>query len=366
MPLLQHHLHTGTTMKILIIGPAWVGDMIMAQSLFRFLKSKHPDSQIDVLAPDWTRALLSRMPEISNAISMPVGHGKFALGIRLEIGKKLRSEKYDQAITLPNSFKSALIPWIAQIPKRTGWMRECRYILLNDWRRLDKEKYKLMIERFLALGIEKDNALVKPYPYPKLIIDKASLQNALQKFALNTDKPIVALCAGAEFGPSKRWPADYFAQVAQQKLTEGYQIFLFGSANDLPICKYINEKCGMACVDLCGKTSLAEAIDLLSTAEIVVANDSGLMHIAAALDKPVVAVYGSTSPDFTPPLSNKVEILKLDLECQPCFKRECPLGHWNCMKLLTSDKVLSAIDNLKSSDTMPRLTDTGVNSDKTN
>ena len=333
-------------MKILIIGPAWVGDMVMAQSLFRFLKQEHPDAELHVLAPDWTRALLSRMPEISEAISMPIGHGPLALRERYRIGKSLRKESYAQAIVLPNSFKSALIPFFAKIPKRTGWIREARFGVINDWRILDKEKYPLMIERFIALGLPKNQALKKPYPTPHFAISEDSLKRAMEKFEITQDKPIIALCAGAEFGPSKRWPQEYFADVAKQKLAAGYQVFLFGSKNDLPICDHIQKACNDACVNLCGKTSLAEAIDLLSIAKAAVSNDSGLMHIAAAQNMPVVAVYGSTSPDFTPPLGEKAEIVKLNLECQPCFKRECPLGHWKCMKDLTPNIVLKALDEL--------------------
>lgn len=333
-------------MKYLIVGPAWVGDMVMAQTLFKAIKQREPNALIDVLAPAWTNALLARMPEVEKAIALPMGHGELKLAERFKFGRRLAKSCYDQAIVLPNSLKSALVPFFAGIPKRTGWMRECRYGLLNDWRHLDKTHYPLMIERFLALGLPKGATLEKPYPHPHLQVDLASRDAAVKRLGLQTDKSIVALCPGAEFGPSKRWPAEYFAELANTLMAQGYAVWLFGSKNDEAIAQAIQANTHEACVNLCGQTNLAEAIDLLSLAKAAVSNDSGLMHIAAALNLPVVALYGSTSPDFTPPLSDKVAVLKLDLECQPCFQRVCPLGHWRCLRDLRPAGVEAALSDL--------------------
>ncbi len=332
--------------KILIIGPAWVGDMVMAQTLFKLLKKANPDAVIDVLAPDWTRALLTRMPEVNQAISMPLGHGQFQWRVRRALGKELRSAAYDQALVLPNSWKSALIPFFAGIKRRTGWRGEMRYGLLNDVRVLDKARYPLMIERFMALGLPRDVKLAEPYPLPELVIDQASLQRVLTQYQLSTEKSVVALCPGAAFGPSKRWPAEYFAEVARAVLAQGKQVWLFGSKADQELTAIIQERTNQACVDLAGKTSLAEAIDLLSLAQVVVTNDSGLMHISAALQRPVVALYGSTSTEFTPPLGKQVKVLNLNLDCSPCFKRECPLGHWRCMLDLKPAMAIAAMREL--------------------
>lgn len=333
--------------KILVVGPAWVGDMVMAQTLFKVLKQQDAQVQIDVLAPDWTRALLNRMPEVNKAISMPIGHGKLALKQRLEIGRSLQSERYDQAIVLPNSWKSALIPFFAGIQKRTGWRGEMRYGLLNDVRSLDKQSLPLMIQRFMALGLPPKNKLPMPYPYPQLVVSHASLQASIAKHQLTIEKPILAMCPGAEFGPSKRWPAEYFADVAREYIRQGYQVWLFGSKNDQSVADIIQAGCNQACINLIGKTTLDEAIDLLSLAKKVVSNDSGLMHIAAALGRPLVAMYGSTSTAFTPPLSQKVKIVNLKLECSPCFKRECPLGHWKCMKDMKPEMVVQALKDVE-------------------
>ncbi len=327
--------------KILIIGPAWVGDMVMAQCLFKLLKQRDENVIIDVLAPAWTFSLLSRMPEVNEAIAMPLTHGELNLRARYQLGQSLRGRKYDQAIVLPNSFKSALIPWFANIPLRTGWRGEFRYGLLNDIRYLDKTRYPLMIEQFMALGMPANQSIPIPYPYPEFHISPLSQQAVLEKYQpVWRGRPILALCAGAEFGPSKRWPEDYYAEVANQKLNAGWDVWLLGSPKDRPVTDKIMQLTANRCENLAGRTDLAESIDLLSLASGVVTNDSGLMHIAAALKKPLIALYGSTSPAHTPPLSKDAHILKLTLACQPCFERTCPLQHHRCMRDLTPDRVL--------------------------
>ena len=339
----------GLDMNILIIGPSWVGDMVMAQTLFQCLRQRHPDCHIDVLAPDWSRPILERMPEVRAALSFPLGHGVLDLAARRKIGKGLAGQ-YDQAILLPNSLKSALVPFFAGIAKRTGWKGEMRYGLLNDIRTLDKDRYPLMIERFMALAGEPDAALAQPYPRPSLQIDPVSSAAALAKFGLNLEHPVLALCPGAEFGEAKRWPAEHYAKVAEAKIRQGWQVWLFGSQNDHAGGEEIRSRLipGLReeSVNLSGKTSLAEAIDLLSAASAVVSNDSGLMHVAAALNRPLVAVYGSTSPQFTPPLADQVEIVRLGLDCSPCFERTCRFGHYNCLRELQPKPVLEALERL--------------------
>lgn len=336
-------------MNILIIGPSWVGDMVMAQTLFQCLRKEHPGCAIDVLAPEWSRPILERMPEVRSALTFPLGHGALDIKIRKQIGRSLQGQ-YDQAIVLPNSLKSALVPFFAKIPKRTGWRGEMRYILLNDMRTLDKQLYPLMIERFMALAYPKGRALAKPYPKPHLHIDAALQQEALTAFHLQLDKPILALCPGAEFGEAKKWPAEYYAKVAESKIIEGWQVWVFGSKNDHPVGESIRNILPtdqqLQLTNLAGQTSLAQAIDLMACASAVVTNDSGLMHVAAALDRPIVAVYGSTSPQFTPPLADKVAIVRLGIECSPCFQRTCKFGHYNCLKQLQPNLVETALHQL--------------------
>lgn len=333
--------------KILIIGPAWVGDMVMAQTLFILIKQQNPHASIDVLAPAWSEPLLARMPEVRQSLVLPFKHGELKLRERYQLAKKLRDNHYDLAFVLPNSFKSALIPFWAKIPQRTGWRGEMRWGLLNDIRYLNKQKLPLMIERFMALALPPLTTLSKPYPKPVLRISENERSLALAKHQLSlTGKPILALCPGAEFGPAKRWPAEYYAEVARTKLAEGWQVWIFGSPKDQQEAIIIQQETQNACVDLTGKTTLAEAIDLLSLANLVITNDSGLMHIAAALERPLVVLYGSSDPRFTPPLSERVKILSLQLSCSPCFERTCPLKHQRCLRDLHTPMVLQAIADL--------------------
>ncbi len=330
--------------KILIVGPAWVGDMVMAQCLFKLLKQRDPHVIIDVLASAWSLPLLARMPEVSAAIVMPLGHGQLGLRERYRLGKRLRENQYDQAIVLPNSFKSALVLWWAHIPRRTGWRGEMRYFVLNDVRYLDKTRYPLMIERFMALGLERDERLPDDYPLPALQISPASQKTALANHQLAYPvQPILVLCPGAEFGPAKQWPAEYYADIANAKRQEGWIVWIIGSAKDHAVAERIMQATEQRAVNLAGKTKLEEAVDLLSLATVVISNDSGLMHIAAALHKPLVAVYGPTSASFTPPLHKEAKILSLKLNCQPCFQRTCPLQHHRCMRELEPAKVLAAM-----------------------
>jgi heptosyltransferase-2 len=329
---------------ILVIGPSWVGDMVMAQSLFITLKQQHPLCQIDVLAPAWSLPLLQRMPEVRQAIAMPLGHGQLGLSARYQLGKQLKSHAYDQAILLPNSWKSALIPFFAAIPLRTGFLGEMRWGLLNDARHLDKQRLTMTVQRFVALGLPENAPQPPSYAFPKLSISAEQQQTVIDKFQINLERKILALCPGAEYGPAKRWPIEHFANLAQQKQQQGWQVWLLGSDKDKAVAEQINRLSGEVCENFAGNTSLAEAVDLLSLVDVVVSNDSGLMHVAAALDKKLIALYGSSDPNFTPPLHADAKIVNLNLPCSPCFKRECPLGHTECLAKIEPASVMAAID----------------------
>jgi len=321
--------------------------MVMAQSLFMLLKAQEPQRAIDVLAPGWTLPLLERMPEVRTAIKMPLGHGELKLGERRRLGISLREGQYAQAIVLPNSLKSALIPFWAQIPLRTGYVGEMRQWLLNDCRRLDKQRLPMTVQRFVALGLPDGESLPDPVPVPQLVSAEEDRRAAAERLGLvNDHRPVLALCPGAEFGPAKQWPEEYYAQVAQTWLDRDWQVWLFGSANDAGVCSRINALAGERCANLAGHTTLAEAIDLLAMAAFVVSNDSGLMHVAAALQRPLVAVYGSSDPGFTPPLSDTARVERLGLDCSPCFRRECPLGHLNCLKDLAPERINDAMQEV--------------------
>ncbi|MDY0068701.1 MAG: lipopolysaccharide heptosyltransferase II [Porticoccaceae bacterium] len=334
--------------RILIVGPSWVGDMVMAHSLVQLLRERHRGALIDVLAPAWSRPLLDRMPGVRAAIDMPIGHGELALGARMRLGESLRGQ-YDQAIVLPNSLKSALVPFFAGIRTRTGWRGEMRFWLLNDIRLLNKKRHPLMVQRFNALAFAADFTNPVPAPFPVLKVRAEGIPDLMARFGLDTARPVLALCPGAEFGPAKRWPEGHYGAVAAAMVARGWQVWVFGSANDRAVAEALVAGAGEAaqhCHILAGETELAEAIDLLSLAGAVVSNDSGLMHIAAALSRPLVVLYGSTSPGFTPPLAKDVETLSIPVDCGPCFQRECPKGHHRCLVDIAPGQVLDALDRL--------------------
>ncbi len=341
---------TGESMsqsRLLVIGPSWVGDMVMAQALVSALKTQFPESAIDVLAPAWSGPLLARMPQVSAAIAMPIGHGRLGLGARWRLAQTLRARGYRRAFVLPNSFKSALIPLFAGIPVRTGWRGEMRFGLLNDIRLLDKKRYPLMVQRFVALAYADHATLPDTTSRPQLTADKGRLPELYKRLGLQGDRPVLALCPGAEFGPSKRWPAHHFAAVAQEYIGRGWRVWLLGSSNDRSVADQVIASLSTAsqswASNLAGRTELEDVIDLLAAASAVVSNDSGLMHIAAALQRPLVAVYGSSSPAFTPPLGDNVAVLSIPVNCGPCFQRECPEGHLKCLNDLRPQQVLDAL-----------------------
>lgn len=329
-------------MKALIVAPSWIGDTIMAQPLFARLHARHPDLQLDALAPRWVAPVLRRMAEISEVVDSPFGHGQLSLKPRWRLARELAARRYDAVYVLPNSLKSALVPFLAGIPQRIGFTGESRYGLINVRHRLDKLALPLMVERFAQLAEKPGNALAKPISYPKIRSTAADQQQTLAELALERPARIVAFCPGAEYGPAKRWPAAHFAALAKQLAARGCAIWLFGSPKDHAVAEEISQLAPGLCRNLCGATSLGQAVDLLAMAELVVCNDSGLMHVAAALDRPLVTLYGSSSPGFTPPLSDQAAILSLNLDCSPCFKRECPLGHLDCLNKLSPERVLAA------------------------
>ncbi len=314
----------------------------MAQPMLRRLKEQSPDSVINAFAAPWVAPVLERMAEIHRVVLSPFGHGDLMLRGRWQFGRQLRLDNYDQAIILPNSLKSALVPFFAGIPLRTGYVGEWRYGLLNDARPLNKQNLPLLVERFAALAGDRGSPSRPSLPFPHLLSTQDQQRATLSRLGLAPQKPVAAFCPGAEYGPAKRWPAAHFAELAKQ-LAPSHEIWLLGSGKDAAIGEEIATLSGGSARNLCGKTGLGDAIDLLAAANLVVSNDSGLMHVAAALDKPLVALFGSSSPGYTPPLSAQASVLSLNLPCSPCFKRECPLSHFDCLQKLTAQRVYEEI-----------------------
>ena len=327
-------------MKILVVAPSWIGDTIIAQPLLSLIKQRDAAARIEVFAADWSAPLLRRMAEVDAVITNPFGHGSLALGERRKIGLRLASTNFDAAYVLPNSWKSALVPYFAGIPQRIGYHGEARYLLLNQRLRLDIRRHPRLVQRYAALA----GPLPDVLPQPRLESSPQQQVAARQALGLPQNAAPVIFCPGAEYGPAKRWPAAHFAILARRLADNGWPVWLVGSAKDVAVGEEISRLSSSAALNLCGKTGLEQVIDLIAGARAVVSNDSGLMHVAAAVDRPLVALYGSSSPDYTPPLSPHAKILSRKLACSPCFKRECPLGHLDCLTQLDPQQVAAALE----------------------
>ena len=337
-------LLTPHRLKALVVAPAWIGDTVMAQALFARLHRHTPGLQLDALAPRWVAPVLQRMPEIGRIIDNPFIHGELSLTARYRLARQVAQAGYRRAYILPNSLKSALIPFLAGIPERIGFTGEARYALINRRHTLNPIALPQMADRFAQLAEPVGALLPRPLSKPRLASSSGQQDATLAALGIRRPDKVAVFCPGAEYGPAKRWPTRHFATLADQLIRRGYAVWLLGSAKDQAIGDDI---VGLASatpapVNLCGRTALTQAIDLIATSTVVICNDSGLMHVAAALDRPLVALYGSSSPGFTPPLSPRATIISLNLDCSPCFQRECPLGHLDCLNKLEPQRVLDA------------------------
>jgi len=342
--------------SILIIAPHWIGDAVSTQPLLANLKVLYPDSKINILASNWVAPVYRACSEVHEVIEAKFEHKKLQWKLRKEIAKEIEAKNYQACFVLPNSFKSALIPWLANIPFRIGYRGELRFGLINL--ALDnpsKVNRPPMVEHYLVLSqLLKDDAPIQPEKLiPRLNVSssaKQSVENKLQNANISSDL-IYVMCPGAEYGPTKRWPTEHFAVLAQKLIAEkpSIQIVILGSKSDQSLAHEITSqaKHPTNIHNWCGNTSLDEAIALIGMSKAVVSNDSGLMHIAAALQIPQVAIFGSSDPAHTPPLSDKAEVIWLNMPCSPCHKRVCPLGHLKCLKDILPGQVLDTLNTLK-------------------
>ncbi len=330
-----------TNDAILIVGPAWVGDMMMAQSLLILLKEKNPDTAIDVLAPQWSLGVLARMPEVRGRIALDIKHNQLGLLKRFRCGKFLRSKSYKQAYVLPRTIKSALVPYFAKIPIRTGILGELRYGLINDIRPLDKSVLDQTVKKYTSF-VQASVLLVRT-PFPRLKPDQVNQQRLIDLYQIDRNRLIVGLVPGAEFGPAKQWPLAHYTRLAGMVNDIGGRVILFGSGKDRLDGEQISQSSSNV-LNLCGETTLGDAVDLLSVVDIAVANDSGLMHVAASVGIPLVGLYGSTNPGLTPPLTDKGHVEWLNLECAPCGQRQCPLQHLNCLNQISPERIFKHIE----------------------
>lgn len=331
--------------RTLVISPNWIGDAVMAQPLLVALKERHPGRPIDVLAPGWVAPVWRAIAEVDSVLETPFRHGALQLRARRSLARALRGRGYIDAYVLPNTLKSALIPWLAGIPRRVGYKGEQRYGLINVMHHDNPADPRPMTRLYAALAAAPAAAVpAAPTVLPVLTASATQQREALAAIGLGADAAVVAFAPGAEYGPAKRWPAPHFAALARmiRQARPDTHILLLGSAKDRPVCEEI-VAAAPGVHNLAGSTSLADAIALLASAIVLVTNDSGLMHIACALQRPVLAIYGPTDPNHTPPLSELARVLWLHLDCAPCHQRSCPLGHHHCMEHIPAAMAWAAL-----------------------
>lgn len=328
--------------RTLVISPNWIGDAVMAQPLLRLLQDKHPERPIDVLAPAWVAPVWRAMREVDTVLEAPFRHGMLQLRERREYARMLRARGYAAAYVLPNTLKFALIPWLAGIPKRVGYKGEMRYGLLNEIHHDNKDAPRPMVSFYAALANPPVSDVPPPsaLPRPTLTVPDEKKAQVATRVGLHMDRPLVLFAPGAEFGSAKRWPTSHFAELAKtlQRERREVQIALMGSGKDKEVCDEI-VAAAPGVRNLAGVTALDEAVALIAMANAMVSNDSGLLHIASALNRPIVAIYGPTDPAHAPPFSDVAKSIYLALECAPCRQRECPLGHHRCMKEISAEMV---------------------------
>jgi heptosyltransferase-2 len=325
------HETVSASTRMLIIAPSWLGDAVMSHSLIRRIARDAPNGIVDVFASKPLEDVYRCMPEVNEVLLNPFKHGELNFLHRIRQGLLIKERSYDVTYVLPNSFKSALVPFFAGIPKRIGYTGEARYGLLNSRKFLDKTNTPLLADRYQQLA-NSDAAQHDESKFtPVLSVLNEELNATKKLFGLDVEKPYVCLCPGAEFGPAKRWPSQHFAKLAELIGDEHQNIVIIGGPNDINIGNEVQQRADALVVNLVGKTTIKQAIHILAGSSHVVTNDSGLMHVAAALGRRVTALFGSSSPTFTPPLSKSANIMSRSLACSPCYQRECPLGHTQCL-----------------------------------
>ena len=335
--------------RTLVISPNWVGDAVIAQPLLRLLKQQHPERPIDVLAPSWVAPVWRAIHEVDTVLEAPFKHGALQLRERWNFAQQLRKRGYADAYVLPNTLKFALIPWLAGIPRRVGYKGEMRYGLINVMHHKSPDAPRPMVSFYAALANSPAPVAPAPadLPRPTLTVTQAQLAVATARLDLPSGSRLVAFAPGAEFGSAKRWPSNHFAELAKivRNNHPNVQIVMLGSPKDREVCDEIAAAQPWL-LNLAGVTTLDEAIAILAKADVVVSNDSGLMNIASALNRPIIGLYGPTDWKHTPPFSEVAKIVSLNLDCAPCQQRECPLGHHNCMRNLSAEMVWQPLQQL--------------------
>jgi heptosyltransferase II len=324
---------------ILLVPFMWIGDFVRCHTVVRLLRARFPDSPIDVLTTTMDAPLLDYMPGVRNGIVCDLPRKRLALSQHRALAARLRAEAYGQAVVMPRTWKSALAPFLAGIPQRTGFAGEARFGLLNDVR-WGERALPRMIDRCAALALPKGATLPTDYPLPQLQVPDAKVAAWRQKLGLATNGRVAAFAPGA-VGPSKRWPASYYAEAAKRLVAKGFAVWVLGGPGETALAAEIGAGSDRVC-DLTG-ADLRNAILAMAAADVAVSNDSGLLHVAAALGTPSIGIFGPTSPWHWAPLNPLAAVIETEtaVPCRPCHKPTCRYGHHQCMREIPPDRVVA-------------------------
>jgi len=338
---------------ILIVPYMWIGDFVRCHSVVKLIRRRFPARPIDVLTTPMVSPLIDYMPGVRKGIVADLPRRRLALRQQHELADRLRQEGYGQALVMPRTWKSALVPYLAGIPCRTGFVGEGRFGVLNDLR-WGERKLPRMIDRCAALALPKGEPAPAEWPLPELVVPQAELAAWRGGLGLEAGGGVdIALAPGA-VGPAKRWPASFYGGLARQLASEVHRVWILGgplertlaaeiAAPSLPSPARAGGSGGGSIRDLTGP-DLRTAILALAAAHVAVSNDSGLMHVAAALGTPTVGIFGPTSPSLWAPLNPLAAVVETrsELACRPCHKPVCRLRHHRCMRDITVEQVLAA------------------------
>jgi heptosyltransferase-2 len=332
---------------ILLVPYLWIGDFVRCHSVVKQVRQRFPGRPIDMLASTLCAPLTDYMPGVRKAVVVDLPRSRLALGQQKALAERLKREGYGTALIMPRTWKAALAPYFAGIPERTGFVGEARFLLLNDLRYGEK-RLPRMVDRCGALALPPEAKLPADWPLPELKVSREETEAWRQKHGLDADhRPVVALAPGA-VGPAKRWPKEYYAELVRKLLAEGFAIWILGGPGEKALAADIAG--GTQARDLTGN-DLREAILALACATAAVSNDSGLLHVAAALGTPSIGIFGPTSPwHWAPlnPLAGTIETAT-KLDCRPCHKPVCRLVHHRCMRDIAPDQVISAVQRTLTS-----------------
>jgi heptosyltransferase-2 len=324
---------------ILIVPYMWIGDFVRCHSVVKVLKARYPSRPIDVLSTALCAPLVDYMPELRQAIVVDLPRKRLAYAQHAALAQRLKRERYGTALVMPRTWKSALAPFLAGIPERVGWFGEWRFGLLNDLRRGERQRQR-MIDQCGALALPADTPQRTDWPLPELRVPPTETAGWRERLGLTDAVSAVALAPGA-VGPSKRWPVCSYAQVARALTAEGIAVWVLGGPAEKPLAAQIVAAAGSLAHDLTG-TDLRNAIIALAAANVAISNDSGLLHVAAAIGTPAIGIFGPTSAWHWAPLNPIAAAVQLEtpLDCQPCHKPICRKGHHRCMRDIAPARVL--------------------------